>query len=462
MQPPSRRERRSNGARIPQRLRIDPRKPAGPPRANPAYVVYAFLALIAIGTAILMLPVSAREDSAPPMVALFTATSAVCVTGLVVVDTRDYWSPFGQAVILLLIQLGGFGLMTSATLLFLLAGRRLSLRQRLMTGETLGRLGAAGVRRLIVRIALVTVAIEAAGAASLLALHTRDGLSGHDAWRALFTAVSAFNNAGLDVEGGFRSLTAYRGDTPLLLVLMALVMLGGLGYAVLADTASGRRWRSFTLDSKIVLSTSVILWLLGAAVFFVLERDAAGTLSERVTDALAMSVFARTAGFAVVNLAALQQATLVMLAALMFIGGASASTAGGIKVSTFSALFFALIAAIRGEEHVTAFGREIPTRQVYRALSVALLAIAIVFSLSFGLAALEAGQFVALFFEAVSAFGTVGLSTGVTPELGNDGRWLLIVGMFVGRLGPLTIALSLMQRASARPFRYPEQEISIG
>jgi trk system potassium uptake protein TrkH len=243
---------------------------------------------------------------------------------------------------------------------------------------------------------------------------------------------------------------------------MVLVALGGLGYAVLADAAAERRWHRLTLDTKIVLLTSVILWLLGAAAFFVLERDTGASAPQRVMDALAVSVFARTAGFGIVDAAALQDATLVMLTGLMFIGGASASTAGGIKVSTFSALFFALLAAVRGEERVTAFEREIPARLVYRALTVALLAIAIVFALTFGLAALESGLFIALFFEAVSAFGTVGFSTGITPQLGDGARWLLIIGMFVGRLGPLTVAVAMMGPTSVAPYRYPQQEISIG
>jgi trk system potassium uptake protein TrkH len=456
------RERRPFARFLPQRITITPPRYPGPRRANPAYVVYAFAALIALGTLLLMLPIAAREGSASFMVAWFTATSAVCVTGLVVVDTHDYWSPFGQAVILVLIKLGGLGLMTGATLLFLLAGRRISLRQRLMTGETLGRLGVAGMRRLVARIALLSVSIEATGAGLLLALDARDGLVAHDLWASLFTAISAFNNAGIDLEGGFQSLAAQRADVPFLLILMALVMLGGLGYAVMTETASQRRWQRFTLDTKIVLATNAVLWPLGAAMFFVLERETAIPLTQRVTDAAAMSVFARTAGFAVMDIATLQQATLVMLAGLMFIGGASASTAGGIKVSTFTALFFALLAAFRGDERVSAFGRELPTRQVYRALTVALLSVAVVFWLSVGLAALEAQQFEDLLFEAASVFGTAGLSTGVTRDLGSDAHSLLIIGMFVGRLGPLTIALALMQRASPKPFRYPEQEISIG
>jgi trk system potassium uptake protein TrkH len=391
----------------------------------------------------------------------------VCVTGLVVVDTHDYWSPFGQVVILLLIHLGGLGFMTSASLLFLLAGRRLSLRHRLLAGETLGRAGTANVGRLVARIAIVAVAIELTGAALLLALSARDGLTGHDAWRSLFTAISAFNNAGIDLEGGFGSLTSWRSDTALLFVVMALVMLGGLGYAVLADVAGRRRWQRLAVETKIVLATSVALWLVGAAAFFLLEHVSAGntegtTFKTGITDALAMSVFARSSGFAVVDMAGLQQATLFMLSGLMFIGGASASTAGGIKVSTFSALFVAVVAALRGRERVTVFEREITTRQVYRALSVAWLSVALVFVVAFALATLHDAPFIDLFFEAVSAFGTAGLSTGVTPDLPAAAQVALILAMYIGRLGPLTIALALMQLAQVEQVRYPAEEISIG
>ncbi len=451
-----------------ERVRIAPPARRTPDRAHPSYLLYGFLALIALGTVLLLLPVSSRgEGGAPFLTALFTSTSAVCVTGLIVVDTRDYWSPFGQAVILLLIQLGGLGFMTSASLLFILAGRRLSMRHRLLAGETLGPAARSDVRRLVARIVLLTVAVELIGATLLFGLMARDGFSGHDVWRALFVAVSAFNNAGLDLEGGFRSLVSSRGDTLLVFVVMALVMLGGMGYAVLADIATRRSWRRLAVDTRLVLAMSVALWLAGALVFFLLEHvggnGAPGaTLKTGVTDALAMSVFARSAGFTVVDLAALQQATVFMIAGLMFIGGASASTAGGIKLSTFATLLAAVGAALRGREHVTVFERELTTRQIYRALSVALLSAALVFVLAFALATLHSADFINLLFEAVSAFGTSGLTIGTTPDLSAGAQLVLIAGMYIGRLGPLTIALALMQRSDPGQLRYPAEEVSIG
>lgn len=447
-----------------ERLRVAPRRARAPGRAHPSYLLLGFIVLIAVGTLLLSLPLATRgAGGAPFMTALFTATSAVCVTGLVVEDTRDYWSPMGQATILVLIHLGGLGFMTSSTLLFILAGRRLSMRQRLLVGDTLGRMGVADVGRLVRRIVLASLAIEAVGA-TLILLLSGDGFDGQAVWRAAFTAISAFNNAGLDLEGGFSSLVERRDEGGAIVVVMALVMLGGLGYAVIADVSLRRNWRRLTADTKIVLVTSLALWVGGALTFLLLEhpwseRPVQGT---DALDAFAMSVFARTAGFAVVNPATLEAATLFMLAALMFVGGASASTAGGIKLSTLSTLVATAGAALRRHERVTLFEREIAPRLIYRALSVALLSLVVVFLLTFTLATAHDLPFIELLFEAVSAFGTVGLSTGITPELSTGAQLALIVGMYVGRLGPLSVALALMQRPMVQPLRYPSEEISIG
>ncbi|MDA0364706.1 MAG: Trk family potassium uptake protein [Chloroflexi bacterium] len=443
---------------------------ARPVRASSYYLLGGFAILITVGTLLLWLPVSARsEEGASFTTALFTATSAVCVTGLVVVDTHDFWSPFGQVVILLLIQLGGLGFMASATLLILIFGGRLSMRQRLLASETLGRLGVERVGQLIRRIILTTLAIEAVGVALLLAaLSFADhALTPYHVWRALFLTVSAFNNAGFDIEGGFRSISAYRGNIPMLAVTGTLVVLGGTGFAVWSDVVRRRNWRRFTLDTKLVIVTSLALWIAGAIVIMTLESQRSGvlvgaTLRVQIADALWMSVVARTAGFAIVDFSAVDSATLFFTAGLMFIGGASASTAGGIKLTTFSSLFFAILASLRGEEHVNVFGREISWHQVNRALAIALLSVAGVFALSFALSVSTDNPFDGVLFESVSALGTVGLSTGGTPDFGPVGRILLILGMFIGRLGPLTIGLALAGRLRATRVRYAEETISIG
>ena len=450
---------------------IDVRRPeiARPRRASPWYLVAGFALLIAFGTLLLMLPLSTRDGHSPTFTtALFTATTAVCVTGLGVVDTRDYWSPFGQAVVLMLIQLGGLGFMTSSTLLLFAFRRRLSMRQRMIASETLGRLGAENVRQLIVRIVRATLAIEAAGAVTLIVVFgVADGPSLDAVWRGVFTAVSAFNNAGLDVEGGFSSFIGRRDNAPLLIVTSLLVVLGGTGYAVWSDVVRRPRLRRLALDTKIVLLTSAVLWTLGALVLLAVETQRGGVLdgvapANALLLATAESVYTRTAGFTVMDPGGLGDETLLIIVGLMFIGGASASTAGGIKVTTFSTLLFAIIASLRGAEHVTAFEREIPWPLINRALSVALLSVAIVFTLSFMVAATSTRPFVEMLFEATSAFGTVGLSTGVTPELTEPGRLVIIAGMFIGRLGPLTLALALIGRATRTQVRYAEEEVNIG
>ena len=393
---------------------------ARPARPTVLYLVAGFAALIAVGTLLLLLPVATRSGDSPGLVtALFTATSAVCVTGLVVVDTNEFWSPFGQAVIMLLFQLGGLGFMTSSTLLLLMLRGRLSVRQRGLAAETMGRLGGGDIGVLVRRIVVVTLAIEAVGAALMVAIVsvTDGGFTARNAWRGIFTAVSAFNNAGFDLEGGFKSLTEFGGDPLLLGTVAVLVVLGATGFAVWADVVERRHWRTLALDTKIVLLTTALLSLLGAVVLLAVELRPGGIFdhvspAKAVLQAVTESIYGRTAGFTVVDVGALRGELLLLFAALMFIGGASGSTAGGIKLTTFSTLFFAIVSSIKGDEHVTVFEREIPWRMVNQALAVALLSVAIAFTLVFALSLTTSGRFVDLLFEGVSAFATNGLTTG--------------------------------------------------
>jgi trk system potassium uptake protein len=452
---------------------IEVRQPriARPRRSGVVMLMLGFLVLIAIGTALLALPFASREaGSAGFTTALFTATSAVCVTGLVVVDTRDHWTPFGQVVILLLFQLGGLGFMTSATLLLMVFGRRLSVSQHQVAGQASGNLSRDSIRTVVRRIVLVTVIFEAGAFVVITTAFALDagGLSGDVVWRGIFTAVSAFNNAGFDLEGGGRSLTGYAGN-PLVLWTVALVAtMGATGYAIWWDVKTARRWAKFALNTKLVLGTSGVLIAVGALEIFAREGFRSGTLGSLSWPAAflaagAESIYARTSGFTAFALGDKEPETLLVLMGLMFIGGASGSTAGGIKLTTFSALWFAIVASVRGDEHVHAFGREIPWRHINRALSVALLSVAIVFGSTFMLAVAHDGEFIDIMFEVVSAFATCGLSTGITGSLNDAGRLIIIVTMFVGRIGPLTIALALAERLG-RPtrLRYPESELNIG
>jgi trk system potassium uptake protein TrkH len=301
----------------------------------------------------------------------------------------------------------------------------------------------------------------------LLLAFSRHTSWGNASWWGIFHSVSAFNNAGFDLQGEFRSVTAYQQDWPALVPLAGLIILGSISYTVIADVAGRRSWRRLSVDTKLILSTSAMLLLVGTGMWLVTEAANPATLGplawpDKVLNAAFHSVSLRTAGFNAVPLSELREQTLFFNMALMFIGGASGSTAGGIKVQTFSLLFFAILASIRGSEYVVAFGREIPQGLVYRALSIALLAVAMVFAVALILTITEPFNFTDVFFEAVSAFGTVGLSTGITPELSIWGRLVLIGTMFVGRLGPLTLVLALAARAERPNYRYASGTCKIG
>lgn len=429
-----------------------------------------FAALIAVGTLILMLPVSSAAGTwTAPIDALFTATSATCVTGLVVLDTGTYWSPFGHVVILALIQVGGFGFMTGSTLLlFLIVGRRTGLRDRVLVQASTGVPDLGSVTNLIRRVAVFTIAAEVAGAIVLTVAFLAEGRETLEAaWYGLFHAISAFNNAGFDLMGEFRSLRDYTDDVLVLGAVGVLIVVGGLGFAILADTAAKGRWSRLALETKVVLLTSVALLTVGAAAIGSIEWNNPATLGglpeiQRPLNALFESATLRTAGFSALPTEQLADASLFVVMALMFIGGGSGSTAGGIKVTTFSVLLIAIVSSVRGDPSAAAFGRRIPHALVYRALSVALLSIAFVFIVGLVMALDTGAPFIDVLFESVSAVGTVGASTGITPDLPPLSRLLTVVAMFAGRLGPLTLVVALAARARPVSHRPAVETIRIG
>ena len=440
--------------------------------APPGLVLVAgFLALSLIGMVLLMLPIaSAAGTWTSPLTALFTSVSAVCVTGLVVVDTGTYWSPVGKAVILGLIQVGGFGFMTGSTLLLLLlVGRRTGLRDRVLVQASTGVPELGGVTILVRRIALFTLLAEGIGAVVLtaaFAIGDRDPLTA--AWFGVFHSVSAFNNAGFDLMGNFQSLSGYVDDALVLVPIGVLIVLGGLGYAIVGDVLGKRGWNRFALETKIVVLTTLALLAGGTVAIGVFDWNNPATLGslpvdQRPLNALFESVTLRTAGFSALDTASLTEASLFVVMALMFIGGASGSTAGGIKVNTFSVLLVAIVSTARGRPSAEAFGRRIPHILIYRALSVALLSIAALFLVSLGLELTAPEEsFVEVLFESVSALGTVGASTGITPQLPDPSRLIIIVAMFVGRLGPLTLVLALTARARPIAYRPAVETLRIG
>lgn len=465
-----------------ERVRVQVVKPeeyrAAPPprrgRALPPALVLAlgFALMIAIGTVVLMLPVSSAAGQWTPFIdALFTATSAVCVTGLVVVNTGTYWSPFGHVVIATLIQAGGFGFMASSTLLLLLVVRRRTrLRDRVLVQETMGRGELGDVAGLVKRIALFTILLEGVGALLLTASFAGQGqdLLG-SVWFGVFHSISAFNNAGFDLMGVFGqdSLRGFASDFAVLGVIGVLIVFGGLGYAIVEDLVRHRRWERLALETKLVVPMTLALLVGGSLAFGLIEWDNPATLGalppeQRALNAVFESVTLRTAGFSALDTAAILEPSLFVVMALMFIGGASGSTAGGIKVNTFTVLLVAIVSTALGRPSAEAFGRRIQHVVIYRALAVALLSIAVLFTVGLLLELLSAERFVDVLFESVSALGTVGASRGVTADLPDLAHLVVIVAMYVGRLGPLTLVLALTARARPVAYRPAVESVRIG
>lgn len=446
-----------------------PRRIPGRKFESPLILVYGFGGLIAIGTLLLWLPFfNTTGQFAPFMTALFTTTSAACVTGLAVVNTGTFWNQEGQAVIMVLMLVGGLGFMSTATYLLLIVAQRVSLpSQLIITRGFLEVSESSGLVRLALQVTTLSLVFLAIGFAILYwrfepVFGARDG-----AWQALFTAISAFNNAGFDILPGGDSMAQVKADAVLLGGTALLIIAGSVGYVPLIDLLKTRRFNRFSLDSRLVLVTTTTLWIVGALLFLLFEFANAATIGHdpvgtKVVNSLFHSVSARTAGFSTVNLGLAKLQTIVLLIALMFVGGASGSTAGGIKVNTFAVLIATVFATIRNRSYVEAFHKEIPAEYVQRALTIAFLAVTFVGGISFFLVITERFPFDRIVFEVVSAFGTVGLSTGITPDLSGWGKTLIIVTMFVGRIGPLTIALALGQGQRRAVYRYSQERVRIG
>ena len=428
-----------------------------------------FAAVIAVGTVLLSLPVArAGPGSASLLEALFTATSAVCVTGLIVVDTGGYWSGFGEVVIVGLIQVGGFGFMTMATLLVMVVTRRMGLRSRLSVAAETKALGIGDVRSVMVGVAKITVLFEVVLAAVLVARLA--GSYGHSLGEALrlgaFHSVSAFNNAGFSLHED--SLVRYNQDPWILLPTATAFICGGLGFPVLLELRrQHRRVSQWSLHTKLTLTVTVIL-LVGGFVFMVASewRNPATlanlSLPDKLLNGFFSSATTRTAGFNSLETGDMTHGTWLGTVVLMFIGGGSAGTAGGIKVTTFALLFFVIVAEIRGEPSVAVFDRQVGARVQRQALTIALLGVAGVVLATLVQTELTDHSLDRLLFETVSAFGTVGLSTGITADLPAAGQVVLILMMFLGRLGPITLASALAVRERGRLYELPEGRPIIG
>ena len=434
-----------------------------------------FAALIFVGTLLLMLPLSsAAPGRADIITALFTATSAVCITGLVVVATGEYWSFFGQAVLVALMFLGGLGIMTSGLVILTALGRRITLNQRLVVREAMGGATLGSVLTLGRYVLIFAVGVQAVGFILLFARFLSYYPVGTAAWFGLFHSVSAFNNAGFDVFTDSSSLSRFTSDPLTLGMIGALIILGGLSFPVVAELARRHRPNRWSLDTRLVVVGTLVLWGVGGISMFLFELRNPATLGsmplgDQLSNAAFQAVTARTAGFSSINFGETRPGNDFLFMLLMFVGGASGSTAGGIKINTAMVLLVAGLASVKGRPYTEIFGRELPQTQVIRALAVVLLATAALFCIVVALAVTEIHSFetsrfgfIDVLFEATSAFGTTGLSTGITGILTDPGKMVITVGMYLGRLGPLTIALGLALRERRAVYRYAHETVRIG
>ena len=428
----------------------------------------SFGTAVLIGTLLLMLPVArAGPGGAPWETALFTATSAVCVTGLITVDTGTYWSPLGQGIILALIQIGGFGIMTAASLLGLLISRRMGLRTRITAAAETKTVGLGDIRRVLLGVLLITVSVEFVLAVILTlrwALAYNEPL-GRAAYLGVFHAISSFNNAGFGLYAD--NLVRFVADPWICLPIAAAVIIGGLGFPVLMELRRELAPRRWSLHTRLTLLMTAVLIAAGTVFITASEWNNPGTLAPleapgRLLAGFFHAVMPRTAGFNSWNYAEVTDGTLLATVVLMFIGGGSAGTAGGIKVTTFVLLLFAILAEVRGEPTVNAFDRRIEARTLRQALTVALLGVAAVMSATLFLEAITDVPLDDVLFEVTSAFATVGLSTGITGSLPLAGQLTLVVLMFLGRLGPVTLVSALALRERALLYQLPEGRPIIG
>jgi len=441
----------------------------------PHLLLASFAAAIAIGTVVLMMPFSWEAGiQVNPIDALFTATSAICVTGLTAVDTGATYSRIGEIAILIMLQMGGLGVMTIGTFFALALGRRIAFRERSVVTSMFCSDTIPDVRSLLKYIVITTVAIESVGAVLLSVRFAADYPVGRAAYLGLFHSISAFCNAGFSPFSD--SFQGYRNDIVVNLTLVSLIVTGGLGFLVLMDIK--RKWidmrrvdfQSLTLHSKLVLAVSLTLLVFGAVGIAVMET---GNVPDdvpwqtRVLTPLFLSVTSRTAGFNTVRTSNLTDGTLLLICLMMFIGASPGSTGGGIKTTTAGVIVAAALSRLRGQRSVNVFYRTVPSRVVDRSVSLLVGAICLVVVVVLVLqltenAGVRHGAFLRLTFEAVSAFGTVGLSTGVTPDLSFLGKLLIMVLMFVGRLGPVTVAMAIATREQPPAYSYAEEGVMIG
>jgi trk system potassium uptake protein TrkH len=430
-------------------------------------VALAFAGVIITGTLLLMLPIMTKNHNISFIDALFTSTSATCVTGLIVQDTSTFFSGFGKAIILLLIQFGGLGIMTITSIFGLILGRKINFGDRFYLKTSFGTEKLFSAARFFAIIASTTIIIELLGTLIVttdLFFKYKESFK-NSLISGLFHSVSAFNNAGFSLYSS--NLEKFVSDPFFSITIMLLIIIGGIGFSVISEFLQFKSIKKFSLHSKIVILTTTLLILVGAIVFYLFEfknNNSIGNLSigARILSSFFQSVTARTAGFNTIRISNLKEATLLVITILMFIGASPGGTGGGIKTTTFASITLAGFYSFRGYKNISIFKKRIPHSIVFRALTLTLTALLLVIIATIAIMLIEGENFIKVLFEVTSAFGTVGLSTGITPELSVASKYILIAVMFIGRVGISSLSLIIASRIRPEKIERPEESITIG
>jgi len=434
-------------------------------------IIGGFMVVILAGSVLLMLPFATQDGKGASFLeALFTATSATCVTGLVVQDTATYWSIFGQSVILLLIQIGGMGVVTMVVLMSLVAGRKIGLKQRSTMQEAIAAPNLGGIVKLTGFIIKTTMAIEGLGTLLLFPVFYKEHGFLRGLWFAVFHAVSAFCNAGFDLMGEgakYSSLTGYTDNLVVNIVIMALIIIGGIGFLTWEDVRNkGVHMKQYRMQSKVILLVTAILIVIPFLFFYMLELSGPQwqglSEGEKILAALFQTVTPRTAGFNTIDLTKMSEAGQTLMMLLMLTGGAPGSTAGGMKVTTFAVLVLTMLAVFRRDEDANCFGRRIPEDTVRFAATILLMYFLLFMTGGMVICVCEGLPMLTCLFETASAIGTVGLTLGITPGLGTISRCVLIILMFLGRVGCLTLVFAASSGTKIKMVKLPKEKITVG
>lgn len=439
---------------------------------NPVRILAIGFALVILtGGILLSLPISSKSGEFTPFIdSLFTATTSVCVTGLVTVDTGTHWNYFGTTVILILIQIGGLGFMSFATLTAVFLGKKLGLKDRLVMQEAYNAFNLQGIIKMVKYVVFFTFGVEMIGALLLMTQFIPIYGIGKGIYFGIFHSISAFCNAGIDLIGGFRSVTIYNDNKIILITIMSLIAIGGLGFSVWMEIWYFNKRKHLSFHANLVIRTTLILIFGGALLMFLFEFNNPETMKnmglvDKIVNSVFTSITPRTAGFNSISTSGMTMGGRILTMILMFIGGSPGSTAGGIKTTALGILVLTIICVLKGTEDPEAFNRRIAKDTVYKAFAVFTIGLVIVFTVSFIMSFGEAGTnvtFENIIYEAISAFATVGLTEGITPNLHFISKAALIGGMYLGRVGPLTVMLALSRQKNPAKITYPEGKILIG